>query len=360
MIQRVAAALLSLAIAAPAAAQGQLARQPVAESGVLAGAPYRIDVPADWNRDLVVFFHGYQPASERAADPYPPLGGTEVFLQRGYAVIQSGYSRQGWAVAEARADTRRLRAAFEQRFGRPARVFAAGYSMGGHLTLAAVEEEPDRYHGGLSLCGVNLPATGMMDRILGDVAAADALFPGIIPDPAAAGSPAMFDGEALARAMSADPAAAAQLSRWTGLRTADQAGTLWFYYVVLREMRERAGGFPGSNRGTRYRGFGDDRAFNARVRRYSAAPPALAYVHANASPAGALRDPVVILNNAYDDVVSTQTQASYPAAVRRRGRQALLTVLPPVGEGHCRFTGEQIGAAFDRLVAEAGRRRPRR
>ena len=32
--------------------------KPATEIGTLAGAAYRIDVPPDWNRRVVVFFHG--------------------------------------------------------------------------------------------------------------------------------------------------------------------------------------------------------------------------------------------------------------------------------------------------------------
>ena len=360
MIRSILAAFL-LAAATPALA-GQAtpvrASGPVGESGVLDGVPYRIDIPANWNGGLVVFFHGYRLAGEATALPYAAMGGTEQFTGRGYAVVQSAYSRQGWAVAEARAETRALRASFEQRFGRPHRVFAAGYSMGGHLALATVEQEHERYDGALSLCGANVPSTELIDRAIDNLAAADALFPGIIPNLSAPESPPMFDGQALARAMTADPAATAILADRTGFRARDLPGTMWFYYAIVRELRVRAGGFPGTNgRPGDRAAFGSNRTANARYRRYGHDRAARAYLAANATLTGRLRDPVVILDNGYDDLLSVQIRPVYAADVRRAGGQQLLTVLPPAGEGHCQFQPDQIGTAFDRLIAEVDRRR---
>lgn len=358
-----AAALLILGICAPACAQPAGTaplREPVAEAGTAGGAPYRIEVPARWNGGLVVLYHGYEVVGQRRPTPYRGLPGTEQLLQRGYAVIQSGYSRQGWAVAEALAETAALRAAFEQRFGRPTRAFVAGFSMGGHLALATIERDHRSYDGALSMCGVNLPATGLFDRAIGDLAAADALFPGTISPLDAAGASAGVDAAALTRALAGNPRAAQQLAAWTGIGAEDLPGALWLYHIAVREMRDRAGGFPGSNLRLRYRGFGDDAAFNRRVHRYRADPAALPYVRANAGLTGRLHDPVVLLYNAYDDLVSERTRPYYPAAVRTAGAGTLLTVLPPVGRGHCAFTPEQVGAAFDRLVAEVARPRPSR
>ncbi len=357
MVRSILTALLLTAAQPALAGQAAPARVtgPVGESGVLEGAPYRIDIPANWNGGLVVFFHGYQLASTPV--PHAAMGGTEQFTQRGYAVIQSAYSRQGWAVAEARADTRRLRTSFEQRFGRPTRVYAAGYSMGGHLALATVEQEHEDYDGALSLCGANVPATELLDRAIDNLAAADALFPGIIPNLSAAESPPMFDGEALAAAMAADPTATARLAERTGFRASDLPGTMWFYYAIVRELRERAGGFPGTNGRPGDRAAFQDPTINARYRRYGYAPEARAYLAANATLSGRLRDPVVLLDNEYDNLLSAQIRPDYANDVRDNGGLQYLTTLPPAGDGHCRFQPEQVGTAFDRLVAEVDRRR---
>ena len=95
------------------------------EFGTQAGASWRIDVPANWNRELVVFYHGYSttPVTFAANERLSPM--FDPFLARGYAVIQSGYSQSGWAIEQAQADTEALRRQFVGRHGEGPRVRTA-------------------------------------------------------------------------------------------------------------------------------------------------------------------------------------------------------------------------------------------
>ena len=99
----------------------------VMHEGEIDGAPYRVRIPSEWNRCLVMYAHGYK-----------PLGGTwtplaevfaRAFLERGFALAESGYSRQGWAVEEANAETEALRLHFCDRYGRPDSTFITGHSI---------------------------------------------------------------------------------------------------------------------------------------------------------------------------------------------------------------------------------------
>lgn len=78
-------------------------------SGELQGAPWRLDVPADWNGDLVMLAHGYEPVGVPRTAPMAANDSTAPLLAAGYAVAQSAYASQGWAVADAITDTERLR-----------------------------------------------------------------------------------------------------------------------------------------------------------------------------------------------------------------------------------------------------------
>lgn len=78
-------------------------------SGELQGAPWRLDVPADWNGDLVMLAHGYEPVGVPRTTPMAAGDSTAALLGAGYAVAQSAYSSQGWAVAEAITGLQRLR-----------------------------------------------------------------------------------------------------------------------------------------------------------------------------------------------------------------------------------------------------------
>ena len=127
-------------------------------SGVIEGAPWRIDIPAHWNGDLVVQMHGYETVGVPRPDVSAPGEDARVFLADGYAVAASSYATQGWAIEDGVADSDRLRQHFIATHGEPGRTLAVGYSMGGHVALATLETYGEHYDGALSLCGVNAPA----------------------------------------------------------------------------------------------------------------------------------------------------------------------------------------------------------
>src|SRR4051812_37604238 len=179
---------------------------PVAATGTLDNAPYRIDIPKNWNHQLVMLLHGYEPKGSPRADTAAQNEATPVFLAHGYAVAQSAFSSQGWAVAEALPENERLRAHFAEKYGKPRRTYAVGFSLGGHVALASLEKYGANYDGALSLCGVNMPAAQAFDEaMLTTLVAFDYFFPGVmglakngLTD---AESPAMVDPQGIEAAL---------------------------------------------------------------------------------------------------------------------------------------------------------------
>jgi len=124
-------------------------------------AAYRIEVPANWNGELVMYAHGY-------AGEGPDLRAVNASIRRhlinnGYAWAASSYSKNSYDVRAGVEDTNKLALAFSQITGKaaPARTYIMGHSMGGHITGAALEEETlatakhkVRYAGGVPMCGV--------------------------------------------------------------------------------------------------------------------------------------------------------------------------------------------------------------
>ena len=84
------------------------------EVGLLDGAAYRIDIPVHWNHSLVVFYHGYalQPISYHIAARL--TGQQQPFFERHYAVIQSAFSKTGWALRAGLSGDRRTAALLHQ------------------------------------------------------------------------------------------------------------------------------------------------------------------------------------------------------------------------------------------------------
>ena len=153
--------------------------------GVEDGAGYRIEVPANWNGDLVTYAHGFvsplQPALET---PLPPL--REYWISQGYAWASSSYSKNGYVVEEAVTETQALLPTFAERTGKsPERVYASGVSMGGHVVGAMIERFPAAYAGALPVCGV-MGDEALYDYFLSHAAAAQTLAGIDVPLPAPA------------------------------------------------------------------------------------------------------------------------------------------------------------------------------
>lgn len=124
-------------------------------------AAYRIEVPANWNGELVMYTHGY--AGEGNVLNANDSAIRRHLIQNGFAWAASGYSKNSYDVRAGLEDTNKLALAFSSITGKaaPARTYIIGHSMGGHIAAAALEEETlatavnkVRYAGAVPMCGV--------------------------------------------------------------------------------------------------------------------------------------------------------------------------------------------------------------
>ncbi len=347
------------AATAPAAAPAPaLALEPGTDHGLIDGAPWRIDVPPNWNGELVVVMHGFEPAGSPREGPMT-IGAAESFLARGYAVAASWYSAQGWAVDEAIVDSERLRRYFVQAYAAPRHTWAVGFSMGGLAALASLERHPEAWDGVVSACGVNTPGVEMIgEGVLRPLLATMVLFPGALDVRPLGVTPgpriAVPDAGALEARFAADEASAARLAAATGIPREGLAPALGLLALVLHDVQSAAGGHPVDNTATRYAGFGDDEAFNAAVPRYAGHPPAMAWIAARAPLRGEPARPVVVLNNAVDPAIPARFGGRYGELARANGLGARVLELPPVGVGHCGFQPADVDAALVALRELAG------
>ena len=327
---------------------------PGTHAGTLQGAPYRIDIPAHWNGNLVMLMHGYQPAGSPQTTPMRAANETSIFLNQGYAVAQSEYASQGWAVGDAIVDNERLRQRFIRDLSAPIRTYIVGFSLGGLETAASIERYRHAYAGALVMCGATVSTPELIARgVVTPLVAFDALIPGVLPNLSAPGSPRMISPDVFAKALQAHPKQAALLQKHMQGTAETPAGSLMLYYMLLRELEQRAGGMPVDNRTTAYHGFGDDAAFNRQVHRYAGSPAAMAYARRNVTLTGRIDVPLVMQWNVFDQTIPARFHPIYPDQVRAAGRGKVLTILPPVGHGHCDFTDAQIAEAFKTLVRQA-------
>ncbi len=135
------------------------------------GAPYAMQVPANFNGTVLLYSHGYRP---NVAVPVgiPGFGGytvantpetapgqsdknmspTTTLLTQGYALMGSGFSRQGWNIDAALATNVELIDTFKKKFTTTKHVVAWGQSLGGIITQALAEKYPTLIDAAAPLC----------------------------------------------------------------------------------------------------------------------------------------------------------------------------------------------------------------
>jgi len=135
-------------------------------AGVLGGAAYQVEVPANWNGKLVMYAHGYAGTGATLGVGAPTI--RRYLIQNGYAWAASSYSKNYYDVRVGVEDTNalalefvKIAAANNRTLATPSKYFITGHSMGGHITAAAIEDEATatavhkvKYNGAVPMCGV--------------------------------------------------------------------------------------------------------------------------------------------------------------------------------------------------------------
>lgn len=351
-----------LAMASAPALAASSAKNATTDIGELAGASYRIDIPADWNHELIVFYHGYEPEPLRFehGEVLSPM--FDPLLERGYAVLQSGYSAGGWAVEQGYADTEALRQKFIREHGKPRRSFVMGMSMGGTLTVMTIEQRAQVYAGALSLCGVLEATDSFLQRDFAFRAAFDYYFPDLLGALVPVPKDYVPDDQAILRiidALRGNPKASQALLAYYGVgNLEDLAAVTVFNTYDFKELQQRAGGSPFDNSELIYTGSRDDEALNDGVKRYRANPRARAYVLRWYTPSGDLKRPLLALHDVGDPLVVASTAFEYALLAQRKGNGANFTQQYVKRSGHCVFEPAEIANAFDELVnwVDSGRK----
>jgi acetyl esterase/lipase len=155
-------------------------------AGVLKGAGYRVEVPANWNGKLVMYAHGFAGNGTVLTVQNPSI--RRWFIQNGYAWAASSYSKNYYDVRAGVEDTNALALEFvaiaakgNRTLAAPTRIYITGHSMGGHITGAAIEDEAAstavnkvKYAGAVPMCGV-MADTELFNRFAAMQVAAQSL-----------------------------------------------------------------------------------------------------------------------------------------------------------------------------------------
>ncbi|RYY44511.1 MAG: alpha/beta hydrolase, partial [Sphingomonadales bacterium] len=378
-------AAFALPFAAPVVAQ----RAPAAHalSGTLpSGAKWVAEVPANWNGTLLLWSRGYSPnvGSPEAAG----RGMNRQLLDAGYAIAGSDYGAGGWALSEAVPAQRQTIAAFAAAHGKPKRVIAWGYSMGGLVTTALAEQHKPAIHGALAMCASIGGAVGMMNMALDGAYAFRTL---IAPD---AGIRLVEVDDDRANAKRVNDALAVAMQTPEGRARVTLAGVLggipgWTsrdkpepaagdyeaqaeeiarsfamgIFLPRTDQEQRTGGAFSWNNGVDYarqlalsgrramvealyRKAGLDLdAELARLnagKRISAKPSAVEYMVRNYTPNAQPRVPLLAVQTIGDGLTSPSLQRGYAEAAKGRDVKSVYVH----GAGHCTFTPEAVMASI--------------
>ncbi len=141
--------------------------------GTYDGGLYRIEVPKNWNGDLILAAHGFtttagptgnvlsvgfdspQFSATFAPGLDPSLRGH--LIDNGFAWAASSYRCNGYVPGIGLQDTMLLRDIFLQKTGgmAPKHTFLIGLSMGGHIVDLGMQEFPTAFDGGIAYCAAS-------------------------------------------------------------------------------------------------------------------------------------------------------------------------------------------------------------
>ncbi len=330
--------------------------------GVLDGAGYQIEVPANWNGELVMWAHGFAGYGAELSVSPPPM--RAWLVANGFAWAASSYSQNGYVVEQGARDTLKLAKRFAKLHRKPTRQYLTGASMGGHITGYSIEKNHGFYDGAMPVCGV------MGDRelfdyfqsfhlVAGAITGVSSPYPAPVDYPlttvpalrAALGGPTGAGYQQLA-------AATQQLTGGTRVGYAVAYGAWFDFLMTVGAPPPGVAAFPSDNRRTVYQLDGDpalnpaEAALNASVVRGRRLDHPLPNgVWPIAKVTGRIDIPVLTMHTVGDLFVPFSMQQSYARKAAAEGSSHLLVQRAVRDVGHCSFAEAELNKGMADLVA---------
>ena len=129
--------------------------------GVIDGAGYRIELPEQWNGELVLWAHGFRGLNDEGTGfsrrlTFDEIPARDVIISQGYGWATSTYRVNGYVPGVGVDDLLRVKDRVAE-IARPARrTYIAGGSMGGATAQLMAQEFPEEVTAALAMC----PAMG--------------------------------------------------------------------------------------------------------------------------------------------------------------------------------------------------------
>ncbi len=361
---------LFLALATVLGLAGPALADDVVDGSTGPGSVYRLVHPSNWNGILVLYAHGYASRNLPVAIQPDDQLVISLLAPQGFAVAVSSFSENGWVIKDGTQRTHQLLGLFTSKFGKPARVYAAGASMGGLIAIRLIETWPDEFAGVLPACAVAGGLARQVDYSANVRVLFDLFYPGVLPGSAVNVPPGIDVTSQIVlpaiAAMSADPTGAGAIARITQTPVQFASGPELVQSIVT--ALAGAAGYPEilglthgqpyfSNTATQYTGAlpGATLAFiNANVQRFSGSPAGRNSLEHNYTPTGDLRIPALTLSTFRDPVIPGFHRTVYGQEVAAMGDADRLVQRSVAGTGggygHCTFTPQELTQAFFDLI----------
>jgi pimeloyl-ACP methyl ester carboxylesterase len=334
------------------------------------GSVYRLVHPSNWNGILVLYAHGY--ASKDLPIAIQPDDQLVISLlaPQGFAVAVSSFSENGWVIKDGTQRTHQLLGLFTSKFGKPARVYAAGASMGGLIAIDLIETWPREFAGVLPACAVAGGLARQIDYTANVRVLFDLFYPGVLPGTAVDVPPGIDVTSQIVlpaiAAISANPAGAGAIASIAQTPVPFASGPELVQSIVT--ALGAAAGYPEilglthgqpyfDNMATVYTGAlpAPTLAFiNANVQRFSGSPAGRNSIDHNYTPTGDLRIPALTLSTFRDPVIPGFHRTLYGQKVAAMGDADRLVQRSVTGTaggyGHCTFTPQELTKAFFDLI----------
>ena len=129
--------------------------------GEIDGAGYRIELPDQWNGELLLWAHGFRGLNDEGTGysdrlTFDDIPARDVIIGQGFGWATSTYRANGYVPGVGVDDLLRVKDRVAELARPPSRTFIAGGSMGGATAQLMAQEFPDEIAAALAFC----PAMG--------------------------------------------------------------------------------------------------------------------------------------------------------------------------------------------------------
>lgn len=388
------AASLALCVSAPGTAAAAETTVHEIRGDLPGGGRYVLFEPESWNGTLLTWSPGYG-GGGGVPGAGPSAEVMNWLIDRGYALAGAA-AGSGWAVEELLAAQPQVVEAATAALGEPEHVIAWGASMGGQVSVALMEQDPEVFDAALPLCGSIAGAIPMLNGSLDGtyalktlLAPADSRLELVDVTDERARQAAFREVLDTAqqtpegRARIALAATLAQMPTWSQVGTdrpderdaaaqQEQLYRIFMWGVVSprQPLEQRAGGNFSWNTDVDYSAalrdsgeadlvrelYGeaglsleDDLAALDAGTRIAADADAVAYMQRNATPVGDIAGPVLSLHESGDAAPVVQQAETYADRVRENGDAPLLRQAFVDRPGHCAYAPAEIAALVTAL-----------